>query len=63
MPKPFDAPPSLHSGLSGVRAVLRGVAGRGVIVTAPGDSDGVDFVSRCCYPAAGLSDAAVQNLR
>lgn len=32
---------------------------RGVIVTAPGDSPGVDFVSRCFFPAFGVPEDQV----
>ena len=37
--------------------LLRQVKGRGVIVTAPGDS--VDFVSRCFFPNAGIDEDPV----
>lgn len=33
--------------------------GRGVLVTAPGDRDGVDFVSRCFFPAYGIPEDPV----
>ena len=32
---------------------------RGVIVTAPGDSANIDFVSRCFYPALGIPEDPV----
>jgi PhzF family phenazine biosynthesis protein len=32
---------------------------RGVIVTAPGDEAGVDFISRCFYPALGIPEDPV----
>jgi PhzF family phenazine biosynthesis protein len=32
---------------------------RGVIVTAPSDLEGVDFVSRCFYPAVGVPEDPV----
>lgn len=32
---------------------------RGVIVTAPGDIEGVDFVSRCFYPSVGIPEDPV----
>ena len=37
--------------------LLRQVKGRGVIVTAPGES--VDFVSRCFFPNAGIDEDPV----
>ena len=37
--------------------LLKQVKGRGVIVTAPGDS--VDFVSRCFFPNAGIDEDPV----
>jgi PhzF family phenazine biosynthesis protein len=38
---------------------LRDLAARGVIVTAPGDRPGVDFVSRFFAPAAGIDEDPV----
>lgn len=38
---------------------LRQVEARGVIVTAPGDADGVDFVSRFFAPAVGVDEDPV----
>jgi len=35
------------------------VPSRGVIVTAPGDRDGLDVVSRCFYPAYGIPEDPV----
>jgi PhzF family phenazine biosynthesis protein len=32
---------------------------RGVLVTAPGDVDGIDFVSRCFFPALGVPEDPV----
>ena len=32
---------------------------RGVVVTAPGDRDGIDFVSRCFFPALGVPEDPV----
>jgi predicted PhzF superfamily epimerase YddE/YHI9 len=32
---------------------------RGVLVTAPGDVDGIDFVSRCFFPAFGVPEDPV----
>ncbi len=32
---------------------------RGVLVTAPGDVSGIDFVSRCFFPALGVPEDAV----
>ena len=32
---------------------------RGVVVTAPGDSPGIDFVSRCFFPALGIDEDPV----
>lgn len=40
-------------------AVLRTVPARGVIVTAPGDGGGVDFVSRFFAPASGVDEDPV----
>jgi PhzF family phenazine biosynthesis protein len=39
--------------------VLRTVATRGTVVTAPGDAPGVDFVSRFFAPAAGVDEDPV----
>lgn len=38
---------------------IRSIPARGVIVTAPGDREGVDFVSRCFYPAVGIPEDPV----
>ncbi len=38
---------------------LASVAARGIIVTAPGDRDGVDFVSRFFAPASGVPEDPV----
>jgi predicted PhzF superfamily epimerase YddE/YHI9 len=32
---------------------------RGVVVTAPGDQSGIDFVSRCFFPAYGIPEDPV----
>jgi predicted PhzF superfamily epimerase YddE/YHI9 len=40
-------------------AALAAVPARGVIVTAAGDRAGVDFVSRCFYPATGVPEDPV----
>lgn len=40
-------------------AAIAEVPGRGVIVTAPGDRDGLDIVSRCFYPALGIPEDPV----
>ncbi|GAA0595109.1 PhzF family phenazine biosynthesis protein [Kutzneria viridogrisea] len=32
---------------------------RGLIVTAPGEAEGIDFVSRCFYPAVGVPEDPV----
>lgn len=40
-------------------AAIATVSGRGVIVTAPGDRAGLDIVSRCFYPAFGISEDPV----
>ncbi len=40
-------------------ARLKTVPARGVVVTAPGDEDGVDFVSRFFGPAAGIDEDPV----
>lgn len=45
-----------------LRPDLRAISGwdvRGVIVTAPGDVPGVDFVSRCFFPALGVPEDPV----
>lgn len=39
--------------------LLRQVRGRGVIVSAPAGEDGVDFVSRCFFPNAGIDEDPV----
>jgi PhzF family phenazine biosynthesis protein len=41
-----------------LRAVAE-IRARGVIVTAAGDGDETDFVSRCFYPAAGIDEDPV----
>src|SRR5262249_48306296 len=38
---------------------IRDIPARGVIVTAPGDREGIDFVSRCFYPAVGVPEDPV----
>ncbi len=35
------------------------ITARGIIVTAPGDEAGVDFISRCFYPALGVPEDPV----
>jgi predicted PhzF superfamily epimerase YddE/YHI9 len=40
-------------------AALRGLGARGVIVTAPGDVEGVDMVSRFFAPGAGIDEDPV----
>jgi len=40
-------------------AAIATVPARGVIVTAAGDRPGIDFVSRCFYPAAGIPEDPV----
>lgn len=35
------------------------ITARGIIVTAPGDVAGVDFISRCFYPALGVPEDPV----
>jgi predicted PhzF superfamily epimerase YddE/YHI9 len=40
-------------------AAIAAVPARGLIVTARGDRPGVDFVSRCFYPAAGIPEDPV----
>ena len=39
--------------------LLRSLPVRGIIVTAPGDREGIDFVSRCFYPAVGVPEDPV----
>lgn len=38
---------------------LAGSPGRGIVVTAPGDADNIDFVSRCFYPQSGIDEDPV----
>jgi predicted PhzF superfamily epimerase YddE/YHI9 len=38
---------------------IAAIAARGLIVTAPGDRDGIDFVSRCFYPSIGIDEDPV----
>ena len=38
---------------------LAAAPGRGVIVTAPGGEEGVDFVSRCFFPQSGIDEDPV----
>ncbi len=40
-------------------AAIAAIPARGLIVTAPGDRSGVDFVSRCFYPATGVPEDSV----
>jgi predicted PhzF superfamily epimerase YddE/YHI9 len=40
-------------------AAIAEIDARGVIVTAPGDRDGLDVVSRCFYPAVGVPEDPV----
>ncbi|WP_199441713.1 PhzF family phenazine biosynthesis protein [Umezawaea beigongshangensis] len=40
-------------------ARLAEIGARGVIVTAPGDRDGIDVVSRCFYPRVGVPEDPV----
>jgi len=40
-------------------AAIAAVPARGVIITAPGDQPGIDFVSRCFYPATGVPEDPV----
>jgi len=40
-------------------AAITALGVRGVIVTAPGELEGVDFVSRCFYPAVGVPEDPV----
>lgn len=46
-------------GLTPDLAAIERLPVRGVIVTAPGDRDGVDVVSRCFYPAFGVPEDPV----
>ena len=46
-------------GLSPDFTLLRAVAARGVMVTAPADSPGIDFVSRFFAPAVGIDEDPV----
>lgn len=40
-------------------AAIEAVPARGMIVTGPSDRDGIDFVSRCFMPAAGIPEDPV----
>ena len=54
----LDDPESLRTLVPDWR-LLRGVATRGVIVTAPSDVSGVDFISRFFAPGAGVDEDPV----
>lgn len=41
------------------KASLAELPARGVIVTAPSDIEGIDFISRCFYPGAGIDEDPV----
>lgn len=39
--------------------LMKMLSGRGVIVTAPSDETGIDFVSRCFFPSIGINEDSV----
>jgi predicted PhzF superfamily epimerase YddE/YHI9 len=44
-------------------ARISAITARGIIVTAPGDVAGVDFISRCFYPPPGVPEDPVTGSR
>jgi PhzF family phenazine biosynthesis protein len=51
--------PAALRGLEPRFSELEGLAARGVIVTAPGDRPGIDYISRFFAPAAGINEDPV----